>query len=212
MEDKEKYWNDYIDHIIDLLDSIQLHKVTVLTGRNGGGKSMMRKLLLQFLKSKDELQDKKYGQDWILSTVSMDDRAGVNPDRMMVFGRDCEWLPTSENTFNDIDSVLKTHRDGVVKYIVLDELEIGMGEELQAGLAAYLNDKILALGDACLGVLIITHSRAMVRNLKYDDFINLEGMTDEEWINRKVIPMSPSELLEKSRDLHIAFSKRLKQE
>ena len=78
MEDKEQYWNDYIDHIIDLLDSIQLHKVTVLTGRNGGGKSMMRKLLLQFLKSKDELQDKKYGQDWILSTVSMDDRAGVD--------------------------------------------------------------------------------------------------------------------------------------
>ena len=212
MEDKEKYWNDYIDHIIDLLNGIQLHKVTVLTGRNGGGKSMMRKLLLQFLKSKDELQDKKYGEDWLLSTVSMDDRAGIDQNHMMVFGRDCEWLPTSENTFNNIDSVLKTHRDGVAKYIVLDELEIGMSEELQSGLATYLNDKILALGDTCLGVLIITHSIAMVRNLKYDDFINLEGMTDEEWINRKVIPISPSELLEKSRDLHIAFSKRLKQE
>ena len=140
------------------MDGIELNKITVLTGNNGSGKSMIRKLLHQFLHTKPSLKDKNINN--IIASISMDDRSGINPNQMMVFSRDCEWLPTSENTLNSIQSILKT-KD---RFLILDELEIGMGEELQAGLAEYLNQNLHI--DQTLGVLIITHSRTMVKHLK----------------------------------------------
>ena len=150
--------NTYIDHLIDIMDGIELNKITVLTGNNGSGKSMIRKLLHQFLHAKPSLKDKNINN--IIASISMDDRSGMNPNQMMVFSRDREWLPTSENTLNSIQSILKT-KD---RFLILDELEIGMGEELQAGLAEYLNQNLHI--DQTLGVLIITHSRTMVKHLK----------------------------------------------
>ena len=164
--------NTYIDHLIDIMDGIELNKITVLTGNNGSGKSMIRKLLHQFLHTKPSLKDKNINN--IIASISMDDRSGINPNQMMVFSRDCEWLPTSENTLNSIQSILKT-KD---RFLILDELEIGMGEELQAGLAEYLNQNLHI--DQTLGVLIITHSRTMVKHLKHDNFINLENMSEEQ--------------------------------
>lgn len=196
-------FDNYIDHLIDVMDNIQLHKVTILTGSNGSGKSMIRKLLHQFLIRKDELRGSQSQN--IIASISMDDRAGIDPGRMMVFNRDCEWLPTSENTFHWVDDLLKTQD----RFLILDELEIGMGEELQAGLADFINQN-LDLANT-LGVMIITHSRTMVKNLKHDDFINLDGMSEEEWMNREVIPMTPDELQQKSSALYKAFQKRLKQ-
>ena len=194
--------NTYIDHLIDIMDGIELNKITVLTGNNGSGKSMIRKLLHQFLHTKPSLKDKNINN--IIASISMDDRSGINPNQMMVFSRDCEWLPTSENTLNSIQSILKT-KD---RFLILDELELGMGEELQAGLAEYLNQNLHI--DQTLGVLIITHSRTMVKHLKHDNFINLENMSEEQWMNREIIPMSPAELLKNSSELYQAFQKRLK--
>jgi len=37
--------NDHIDRIIDVAESIEPGKVTILTGRNSSGKSVVRKLL-----------------------------------------------------------------------------------------------------------------------------------------------------------------------
>ena len=75
-------------------------------------------------------------------------------------------------------------------------------------LAEYLNQNLHI--DQTLGVLIITHSRTMVKHLKHDNFINLENMSEEQWLNREIIPMSPAELLKNSSELYQAFQKRLK--
>ena len=197
--------NNYIDHLIDVMDNIELHKVTVLTGRNGGGKSMIRKLLQQFLKTKPELKDKGGN---IVASISMDRRAGVDASLggCQIFNRDLEWLPTSENTLHSIEEILQESN----RYLILDEIELGMGEELQAGLAIHLNSKLKDALSRNLGIMIITHSRTMVKYLDKDVFINLEGMTEDEWLNREIKPVSPDELKKKSDDLYKAFQRRLR--
>jgi hypothetical protein len=35
-----------------------------------------------------------------------------------------------------------------------------------------------------MGILIITHSKLIAKNIIFDDFINLDGFTYDEWINR----------------------------
>lgn len=207
MAETEQNWDSYIDGLIDIMQSVDLHKVTVLTGRNGGGKSMIRKLLAQFLAMKYELRDRDRDRSPIVASISMDARAGIDAGMgfNQMFSRDLEWLPTSENTFHQVEDLLKS-KD---RFLVLDELELGMGEELQAGLAGYINETLKTRMDDLLGVLVITHSRAMVKYLDHDAFINLEGMTEEEWLNREVIPMSPEDLQKKSRELYLAFQKRL---
>lgn len=194
-------YNKYIDHLISVMDSVEPNKLTVLTGRNGSGKSMIRKLIRQFLEPKFQQEGKKFH----LASTSMDDRAGVDPNRMMVFSRDCEWLPTGENTIDSVESVLKSEEC----FMILDEIELGMGEELQMGLAQYINEMKATALEKGLGILIITHSRTIVSRVDNDKFINLEGLSEEEWLNREVVPESPSDFKERSRQLSIAFEKRL---
>lgn len=198
-------WDDYIDGLIDVLSSIELHKVTILTGRNGGGKSMIRKLLPSFLKKKEELKD--LGSN-LVASISMDRRAGIDAERgyLSMFDRDCEWLPTSQNTLHSVEGLLNQKN----RFLVLDEIELGMGEEVQAGLALDINSKMDEIIKNNLGVIVITHSRAMVRFLKHDNFINLEGMSEEEWLNREIVPVSPEELKKRSDELYTALNKRLK--
>ena len=176
METKTKDWNEHLECLIDLRDSIDLDKITILTGGNGTGKSVIRKLLQTICKRNNV-------NVW---TCSMDKRAGFDSSvgGMMVFGRDCEWLPTSINTFNSIDGFDKA-KDS---YGILDEIEIGMSEESQYGIALYINSKLEEYKKKNRGLLIITHSKWLVRVINADTFLNVEGMTKEEWLNREIIP------------------------
>ena len=196
---KEKKLDLYIDKLISIMENIPLGKVTILTGGNGKGKSMIRRLLPQFLPEVD-------GKETKVASVSMDLRAGLDPSRFSGFDRDCEWISTSENTLSWIEGVMKSED----RFIILDEIEIGMGEEVQAGLCISLNAKMPYTLENNRGILVITHSRTIVKWLKHDVFINLEGMSEEEWLNREIIPVLPGELKADSRDLFEAFQKRLK--
>jgi hypothetical protein len=58
--------------------------------------------------------------------------------------------------------------------------------------------------------MIICHSRLLVNNLKFDNFINLEGMSLEEWINRTPVKISVEDFLEFSHEMFIKVRDRLK--
>ena len=76
-----------------------------------------------------------------------------------------------------------------------------MGEELQLGIADYLNDeiaKVKALGKGCL---VICHSRLIAKNVVHDNFINMEGMSEDEWLNRVPKKISIEEFKEFSSKL-----------
>lgn len=191
-----EYWSDYLDRLIDKIHAIDLHKVTILTGGNGRGKSVVRKQLNATCR-------KKGIKCW---TVSMDDRAGIDPGRMMVFGRDCEWVPTSINTFGHIEGF----QNATDSYGILDEIEIGMSEESQLGIAMYINEHLKQFRENNKGMLIITHSRHLVRHIEADAFVNLEGMTKEQWLNREIIPTDFEALKKDSDALFNEIEKRIK--
>lgn len=203
MENTSIDWDKHIDRLVDVRDSIPMHKLTILTGGNGRGKSFLRKVLWQHINK--ELGINKSTS--LVADCSMERRTGLHGDMggMGVALRDWETTPTSMNTYDFIKNML----NGSDRYFVIDEPEIGMSEETQLGLINYLNkikDDILSRS---YGLLIITHSRTIVSNLDSDCFLNIEGMTQVEWLNRPILAVDLEKVEQDSLDLFIAIRDRL---
>lgn len=197
--------NKHIDHIIDICKSIPMDKITILTGGNAMGKSLIRKQL-PFTVSKE----KKVSIDKSVASISMQCRTENRGESWSALGNvlyDLPWLSTSEHTVHLLNSLLKDAED---RFIVIDELEIGMSREVQAGTCMMLNEKLDEIKDKLHGVLVITHSEDVVKNLKHDNFINIEGMSEEEWLNREIVPVNPSILSKWTMELFKAVEDRTK--
>lgn len=197
---KEFDYKQYIDDLIGIISSIEITKITILTGRNAGGKSLIRKLMPSKIR-------KLSGQSKVrIPHASQQLRTEVSPEfgALSSFAHDLEWLATSTSTIGNIEKAIKVED---ADYLVIDEPEIGVGEELQLGLAEWLNDK---LADYPKGVLIICHSRLLVQNIKHDQFINLEGMSFDEWTSRVPVKLSVEDFLEFSEKMFNIVSSRIK--
>ena len=197
--EKTKDLSAHIDYIIDIADSIKPGKVTILTGPNGYGKSVVRKLVSSTI-------DKEIGKK--TASISMERRTQRNHD----------FSALASLAIDDPDDATSNHTCKLVKnlfaqadrYYVIDEPEIGMGKEMLLGLLMEIETKITELrkSDKFYGLLIITHSEFVIDNLKYDEFINMEGMTYDEWKNREIVAISPSELSEWCLNMWRAIQKR----
>ena len=78
---------------------------------------------------------------------------------------------------------------------------MGRQDDYNICIADYLNDeiaKVKALGKGCL---IICHSRLIAKNVIHDNFINMEGMSEDEWLNRIPKKISIEEFKEFSNNL-----------
>ena len=119
---------------------------------------------------------------------------------------DLGWMPTSTSTWNLIKGVLKQEE----RYIVIDEPEIGCSEEIQLAMIVKLMDFVnkQEREKKFKGMLVITHSRLIVDRLPCDRFINLNGMTKQEWLERKLIVYPLEELENNSNKLHSAVQRR----
>lgn len=200
-----------LERIIEVLTKYDyIHKTTILTGSNGSGKSFLRKTIWQ--KIEQELEKEGVtGIDphHLVASVSMERRTSSDPmcAAMNAFTHDTTWNPTSQETFHFVQGLLQQPD----RYLIIDEPEIGMAEETQLLLCKEINEKLLSINS--LGVLIITHSRTIVRNVEHDQFINMDGMTEEQWLNR--IPQLPTYSFEEfttaSHELFLAINKRMKE-
>ena len=195
----------HIDRIIDVVDEIVengIGKVTVLTGGNACGKSVIRKLLPGSLSGKLGIDKGEAGH--LVCSTSMQLRTsgssnyGIIASGMARMSADLPWLSTSEQTVNLVqqlfDNCVKVEDESKKKFIVIDELEIGMSKETQLGACIWLNKIIKENKEKILGVLVITHSDTVVQNIESDNFINIDGMNREEWITREITPVMPDEL------------------
>lgn len=205
--------DNHIDNLLDVLDDIEIGKVTVLTGGNATGKSVIRKLLTSKI-----IETLNTGNRSVVSSVSMQLRTST-PDSLLGSGldsmmRDVPWLCTSAHTISLLDGLTKNFvedlEDCKKRFLVIDELEIGMSKELQLGTCLWLNDIFSKILKNTYGILIITHSDIVVSNIKHDKFINIEGMSEEEWLNREIKPVSPEDLKKWSSALHRAIAAREK--
>ncbi len=194
-----------IDRIKECAWQIETGKVTILTGKNGSGKSLLRKMLSGAIST-------KLGTDpsHTVASVSMESRTNKKHEfsALSAMGIDNPENPTSSESLYNIHSLIKSLSNNNKRYLVIDEPEIGMGEEMIAALSIKLNSLLNPLPDGCYGVLIITHNRYLVSNLQAE-FINLEGMTKDEWLNREIIPTNLEEFEENASGLYLAIYNRI---
>ena len=188
----EKY-----NRLKETIKKIDLKKITILTGSNGSGKSLIRKQLPFIVKENNNFEDVKEAKGYICST-SMEARTNSVPGWGALSGvrHDTAWIATSQNTLHELKSLFNTIRKSNFKYVVIDEFEIGCGEEVVLALTNYINNELIDLikNTQLEGALIITHSILGVKNLNHDIFLNLENMTEDEWLNRDIKPANLEEL------------------
>ena len=215
----EKNINEHIDNIIDIANSIELNKVTILTGGNGCGKSVVRKLLHRIIKEKVEVIYNEEINTPLVASVSMETRTDLKTE----FGggyssimHDLPWVATSVSTIHLIQELFESfinkssEKIKDKRFIVLNEIEIGLSEEVLLGLCDYLNDAFDKVKDNTLGVLVITHNHDVPQTLNHDMFLNLEGLTEGEWLNREIRPISLDDLDKWSKALFGGIKKREK--
>jgi len=179
MEHFSKDLIKHTDRLVNIMDKIPMKGVSILTGSNGSGKSLIRSQFIFHLARRKKKDPKQ--MSGVLGSVSMQLRTSSNASWGALSGamRDTEWIPTSLNTFSLIKGLL----DKDFQYVIIDEPEIGMGEELIMSLVDYLNEELAKYPNR--GFLIITHNRYLVENLNYKKFYNCDGIkTKEEWLNR----------------------------
>lgn len=186
----------------NLLNSIRPRVVTILTGGNALGKSFIRKQLpfsiLEKLKIEEPETDFKVNR--LVSQVSMQLRTDSNPlwGALSSMGADLPWESTSEHTITSIKGLLKAVTESEdpkdKRYLVIDELEIGMSKEVTLGMCEYLNSILDEILPKTYGILVITHSEIVVRTLKHFEFLNIEGLNEKDWLDRKIEPIDPSVL------------------
>lgn len=182
-----------------------MHKISILVGPNGYGKSFLRKILWQ--RVEEEINDGRNPANYV-ADASMERRTGMHSEfgGAGAFLRDVDWNPTSVQTISFANGLMKCED----RFLVFDEIELGMGEETQLGFAKYFNDHIDEVLDKNLGILIITHSRLIIQNIKHDEFFSLDGMSEEEWLNRIPEAIDIEQLNIDSNELFDAIQKRLK--
>jgi hypothetical protein len=86
-------------------------------------------------------------------------------------------------------------------------------DETILGLCIFLNKKLKkAIREKQIkGVLLITHSKLLVKFLEHDKFVCLDNteMTSEEWCNREIFPLNIEDLHERSRLVHKEIQNRI---
>jgi ABC-type Mn2+/Zn2+ transport system ATPase subunit len=200
---------DHIENLIDIRDRINLNEVTILTGDNATGKSVIRKTLWQHINDLLGIEEQKS----FISDISMERRTGLHPELGGggVLLRDCGWTPTSMETYGFIKGIFNSlNKDK--RFIVLDEPEIGASKEVQKAFAKYINNFYEEIHDnnKCYGLLVITHSDEIIKNLKCDNFLNIQGLTKEEYLNREIKDIDLEELEKFSLDLFCGIRDRNK--
>lgn len=145
------------------------------------------------------------------SSTSLQQRTELRSDfgAFSSFLHDSPDSPTGFETIKKIQGLLKSLKKGDERFIIIDEPEIGMREELVVSLTDWLNSTFEKIPEFCYGVLIITHNRYLVENLK-SEFLNFEGMSKDEWLNRKIIPTDLDEFEKDSRGLFLAIQQEIK--
>ena len=206
MEDKHQIWVETtFNNIIEVSKQIHLNKIYVLTGENGSGKSLIRKAISEWLTKLNN------GERVRIADISMERRTGLHSDLggMGVFLRDSSDDATSLNSLRFIQQILNSVTD---RFVVLDEPEIGMGLNMQMSIGNYLTKRLPEVLEKNKGILIITHSKELVKQLTSLNvgFLNLQNKDLQTWLTEEPMLIDLEEWQEQQLALYRRIRKQIK--
>lgn len=186
------------------LDKVKFTKNTVflVTGSNASGKSLLRRVVSGRAKKKNILSIALSNEKRVTSDIS----------RAFIYGSE-EDQSTGEITCHSIMGTIRSSKGYENHILIIDEPEIGLAEEAQLGLANFLVESFSEPIETRKAIFIFSHSRVIMSTLSKIEhtFINLDGLYDtvEKWANRKIVAVSPSDVLDKSHKTYATVQKMI---
>lgn len=200
-----EYAEQALENIFSAIDQIHLGNLTIVTGDNGTGKSLIRKVVASHLTRENN------GNLVKVASTSMERRTGLHSEMggMGVFMRDAEEDATSYSSLYFLEGLLKSTKD---RYVVIDEPEIGMSQNLQFSVGDWLVKKLPEVLGNNKGVMVITHSKEIVRQLSKLEhvFINIQKKDEETWLNEEPSLIDLDDFKNKHLELYRIISDHLK--
>jgi hypothetical protein len=137
-------------------------RLAVLVGDNASGKSLLVRVLSAGLREKDAMA----------VSVSIRERTGAGLGEMarmaqaFMFGDEGD-QSTGATSIQVVQNALENNldrKDGCL--LILDEPEMGLAEGYSHALGQYIAQQSKTMPRKCGGVIVVTHSRALVRGVK----------------------------------------------
>jgi len=137
-------------------------RLLLVTGANAGGKS----LVCRVLNARAHEIPKETGGRFEFMRVGMGKRTAPGMERAFIFGGNEDRESTGRISANAVKGGLNTCRGRKHPHVLcLDEPDIGLSEEMQGGLGAALAAFAADLPAHTEGLIVVTHSRHVVRPL-----------------------------------------------
>jgi ABC-type sulfate/molybdate transport systems ATPase subunit len=136
-------------------------RLCVIVGENASGKSLFYRLIAQFAHKHHKL---------LPITISIRERTGAGAHemggmrRIMMFGDESE-QSTGATSVNVVASGFHNAGRDTPALLLLDEPEMGLSDGYARALGQFIANEYAKLPDTCAGVVIVTHSRALVDGL-----------------------------------------------
>lgn len=177
-------------------------KLVVVTGDNATGKSFVRRVYHAVIKlTNNEVMH-----------LSQEGRCSSGIPAAMIYG-DESYNSTGYLTSCTVSTGIRSCKERTTPhYIIWDEPDIGLSEKYAGGVGVEIRKFVENLSEYTKGVIIITHSKAIVRqlvslnpsHLRVGDCLDLKT-----WLNRIEEPGSLEELEERNHTIFKAIQKIL---
>lgn len=180
-------------------------RMVVGVGENASGKSFFRRLV-QGMCQRDEVE---------CIAVSVEGRCYSSPMRPFIYGSE-EWQSTGENSVNTVLAGISTSKSRDKDHVIFwDEPDLGLSEGWAAGVGQKMAEYGAALPEKAIGAFVITHSRALVRQLvplnpHFIYFGKEPPASLQAWVDQPIVPLAPETLPEISHKRFLQITKIVK--
>jgi hypothetical protein len=179
-------------------------KFVLVTGENASGKSFVRRLYYAVLKE----------EKFEVIHLSQQGRSSSGIVSSLIYG-DESYNSTGYLTSRLISTGIKTCQGReTAHYIIWDEPDIGLSESYAGGVGVAIRKFVENLPELTLGVVVITHSKALVRQLLpvKPSHLRLGGCPDlMTWLSTTSEPVGLESLYNRNNTMYDEIQKILKE-
>lgn len=136
-------------------------KLAVVFGDNASGKSLMLMVMSAFIGPRDESGEEKF-------SVSMRARTGTGMGRMFMY-LDEDYSSTGAGSLHAASGAFHNAKERKHPvWLMLDEPDTGLSDKFASAMGAYFAREVNSLPEHIKGVVVVTHSRPLLRRLLAD--------------------------------------------